>query len=192
VDADVSVRLPERIEGRGIVLMRWRESNADALATAVMESVEHLRPWVAWVAAEPLAVEQRRTMLVEREQEWRDGGDVALAIVAQGQVAGGCGLHWLGPATLEIGYWIHSSFLRRGLATAASALLTDAAFDVAGIEQVEIHHDKANVASAGIPRRLGFEFVREQPNENPAPSDAGIDFTWRMSRAAWLARGHDQ
>src|SRR5665213_3969545 len=127
-------------------------------------------------------------MLAKREQEWLDGGDVALAVIAEGHIAGGSGLHRLGPGTLEIGYWIHSSFLRRGLATAASALLTEAAFGVTGIDHVEIHHDKANVASAGIPRRLGFEFVGEQPNENPAPSDEGTDFMWRMSRGGWLAR----
>jgi ribosomal-protein-serine acetyltransferase len=185
------VRLPERIDGRGIVLKRWRESDAEALVAAVTESAEHLRSWVAWMAAEPLSVGQRRTMLAQREQEWLDGGDVALAVMAEGRVAGGCGLHRLNPGTLEVGYWIHSAFLRRGLATAASALLTDAAFAVTGIEHVEINHDKANLASAGIPRRLGFEFVGEHPNEQPAPSDVGIDFRWRMSRVAWLERCHD-
>jgi RimJ/RimL family protein N-acetyltransferase len=184
--------LPERIEGRGVLLKRWRESDAEAFATAVTESAEHLRPWVAWVGDEPLSLGQRRAVLAKREQEWLDGGDVALAVIAEGHVVGGCGLHRRGPGTLEIGYWIHSSFLRRGLATAASALLTDAAFGITGIDHVEIHHDKANVASAGIPRCLGFEFVGEQPNEHPASSDAGIDFTWRMSRAAWLARRHDR
>jgi ribosomal-protein-serine acetyltransferase len=187
-DAPVDVR----IEGRGVVLKRWRASDAEAFAAAVTESTEHLRPWVAWVTDEPLSLGQRRAIIAKREQEWLDGGDVALAVIAEGHVAGGCGLRRRGPGTLEIGYWIHSSFLRRGLATAASALLTDAAFGVTGIDHVEIHHDKANVASAGIPRRLGFEFVGEQPNEHPAPSDAGIDFTWRMSRGAWLARRHDR
>lgn len=192
VSGDTRGRLPERIEGRGVVLKRWRESDAEALATAVTESAEHLRPWVAWMANEPLSVGQRRAMLAKREQEWLDGGDVALAVIAEGHIAGGSGLHRLGPGTLEIGYWIHPSFLRRGLATAASALLTDAAFGVTGIDHVEIHHDKANVASAGVPRRLGFEFVGEQPNDQPAPSDAGIDFTWRMSRRAWPARRHER
>ena len=175
-----------------MVLERWRESDAEAFATAVEESAEHLAPWVAWMAAEPLSLDQRRAILAEREREWLDGGDVALAVIVEGHVAGGCGLHRREPGTLEIGYWIHPSFLRRGLATAASALLTDAAFAITAIDHVEIHHDKANVASGGIPRRLGFEFVGEQLNQNPAPSDAGIDFTWRMSRGAWLSRHHDQ
>jgi ribosomal-protein-serine acetyltransferase len=193
VSADSDVRLPERIEGPGLVLLRWCERDAEAFATAVTESAEHLRPWVPWVAHRAeLPLDQLRALLAQREQEWLEGGDVAFAVIAEGQIAGGCGLHRLGSATLEIGYWIHSSFLRRGLATAASALLTDAAFDIPGIDDVEIHHDKANVPSAGIPRRLGFEFLGEQPNEHPAPSDTGIDFIWRTSRRAWLARRHDR
>jgi ribosomal-protein-serine acetyltransferase len=192
VNGKAHVWLPELIEGHGLVLKRWRERDAEALATAVAESAEHLRPWVPWMALEPLSLDERRRMLAKRDREWRDGGDVALAITAEGHVAGGCGLHWLGPTTLEIGYWTHPAFVRQGVATSASTLLTNTAFGVAGINDVEIHHDKANVASAGIPRRLGFEFVGEQPNERPAPSDAGIDFTWRMSRTAWLARSTDR
>ena len=142
-------------------------------------------------ADEPLSLDQRRAMLARREQEWLRGGDAVLAVTAEGQVVGSCGLHRRrGPGTLEIGYWIHSSFLRRRLATRASALLTDAAFTVVGINYVEIHHDEANVASAGVPQRLGFEFVGEQPDERAAPSDSGIDCTWRMSRTIWLAQRH--
>ena len=175
-----------------MVLKRWRESDAEAFETPVTESAEHLRPWVTWMAHEPLSLDERRGMLATREREWLAGGDVALAVIADGDVAGGCGLHWDGPGTLEIGYWIHPSFLRRRLATTVSALLTGAAFSVTGINHVEIQHDKANVASAGVPLRLGFEFVGEQPNEHPAPSDSGIDCIGRISRTAWQAQrpGH--
>ena len=46
----------------------------------------------------------------------------------------------------------------------AAALLTDAAFAMPGIRYVEIHHAKANVASSGVPRRLGFRVVGEGPS----------------------------
>jgi RimJ/RimL family protein N-acetyltransferase len=55
---------------------------------------------------------------------------------------------------------------------------------------VEIHHDKANVASAGVPRRLGYTYVSEQPDEPTAPGEIGIDCTWRVTRSDWLARQH--
>ena len=47
--------------------------------------------------------------------------------------------------------------------------LTSLAFGIDEIEPVEIHRDKANVASAGVPRRLGFELLTETPDEISAP-----------------------
>jgi hypothetical protein len=53
------------------------------------------------------------------------------------------------------------------------------------IEHVEIRHDKATLASAGVPQRLGFEFIGESPREPRAPSDSGIECAWRISRSTW-------
>jgi RimJ/RimL family protein N-acetyltransferase len=139
-----------------------------------------------WVAGEPLTLEQRRTRLAEWERDWKAGGSARFAALLDGQVAGGCGLHPRGePDTLEIGYWTHPAFFRRGLATEMARLLTDAAFAVPGIEHAEILHDEANVASAGVPRRLGFVLVGETLNARPAPAEVGIDWIWRISRTAW-------
>jgi ribosomal-protein-serine acetyltransferase len=182
-------RLPERIEGEGLVLRRWLASDALRLHKAVAESAEHLRPWMGWMVEEPQPVDQRREMLLRWEQEWSAGGDARYAIDVGGAVAGSCGLHRrLGPDVLEIGYWIHASLVRRGVATKVAALLTDAAFTVSGIRRVEIHHDKANVASAGVPRRLGYEFVGEQADEAAAPADTGVECVWRMGRSQWESR----
>jgi ribosomal-protein-serine acetyltransferase len=178
-------RLPERI---GILLRRWRVSDAEAQHRAVVESAEHLRPWMAWMAREPQPLEQRRAMLAEWERQWADGGDAAYGVFVDGRVAGSCGLHRrLGPQALEIGYWIHVDFVRRGLATSAARLLTDAAFAVPGIESVEIHHDKANVASQGVPRGLGYRLVGEREDGKFAPAELGVELIWRIERAAWRA-----
>ena len=180
--------LPERIEGDGLLLRRWVVADADELWRAVADSAEHLRPWMSWMADEPLTRDERRKLLARWERAWLEGGDVAFGIFVEGQVAGSCGLHRRrGPGVLEIGYWIQSAFTRRGLARAAVWMLTDAAFSVPGIEAVEIHHDKANVASAGIPRGLGFRSVGETPDGASAPAEVGIDCTWRMDRESWEA-----
>ncbi|MBV9603618.1 MAG: GNAT family N-acetyltransferase [Solirubrobacterales bacterium] len=183
-------RLPERLEGPdGLLLRRWVIADAEALAGAVTESAEHLRPWMAWIAEEPVALELRRKRIAEWERDWSQGGDVILGLFVDGRVAGGGGLHRrLGPDGLEIGYWIHPAFLRRGLATRVAGTLTDAAFTVPGITFVEIHHDKANQASGGVPRKLGFEWLGEAPDDPEAPAELGIEWRWRMDRDAWLAR----
>jgi ribosomal-protein-serine acetyltransferase len=181
--------LPERIEGGDeLLLRRWVAADAEALGGAVAESADHLRPWMAWIADEPVSLELRRARIAEWERDWSHGGDVILGTFVDGRVAGGGGLHQrVGPGGLEIGYWIHRAYLRRGLATRAAQLLTDAAFTVPGITFVEIHHDKANRASAGAPRKLGFEWLGESPDEPEAPAEIGIECRWRMEKESWLA-----
>ena len=56
------------------------------------------------------------------------------------------------------------------------------------IDRVEIHHDKANVASAGVPRGLGFELLSEGPDEVSAPGEIGIDCAWVVTRDEWTKR----
>ena len=179
--------LPERIEGPdGLVLRRWVSGDAEALGRAVAESAEHLRPWMEWIANEPMALDQRRALIGEWERSWSAGGDVILGIFLSDEIVGGCGLHRrIAPDGLELGYWIHPDFLRRGLATRAAGLLTGAALALPGISHVEIHHDKANEASAGVPRKLGFEFLGEVSDERAAPAELGIEWRWRMEKLGW-------
>lgn len=182
------ILLPERIAGPdGLLLRQWQTDDAEALGRAVAESVEHLRPWMAWAAEEPMSLERRRTMIEEWRRDWSRGGDVVLGMFLDGEIVGGCGLHRrIGANGLEIGYWVHPSHLRRGLATRAAGLLSTAAFTLPGITHVEIHHDKANRASGAVPRKLGFQWLGEAPDEPAAPADVGIEWRWRMDRATWI------
>jgi len=189
VGIEVSL-LPERIGGAdGLLLRRWQLADAEALHRAVSESIEHLRPWMAWVAQEPVPLARRRAMIEGWERFWSRGEDVVLGVFLDGHVVGGCGLHRrIAADGLEVGYWIHPGYLRRGLATRTAGLLTGAAFGVPGITHVEIHHDKANVASAGVPRKLGYDWLGEIPDAPEAPDELGIEWRWRMERATWQAR----
>jgi ribosomal-protein-serine acetyltransferase len=182
--------LPERVTGGdGLLLRRWLVSDAEALGLAIRESADHLRPWMAWIADEPIPLEQRRKLIIGWERDWARDGDVMLGVFLEGRIAGGCGLHRrVGPHGLEIGYWIHAAFLRCGLGTRVARVLTGAAFSVPGIMRVEIHHDRANEASAGIPRKLGFHWLGEAPDEPVAPAEAGVEWRWAMDKEAWSAR----
>jgi RimJ/RimL family protein N-acetyltransferase len=143
-----------------------------------------------WIDQEPLGLDARRAMIGRWEDEWLAGGDLYLGVWIRESVAGGGGLHHrIAPDGLEIGYWIHPNFTRRGLGTAAAWLLTDAALADPGISHVEIHHDLANEASAGIPRKLGFEFVGEVQDEITAPAEVGVEWVWRMERRDWQRAG---
>jgi RimJ/RimL family protein N-acetyltransferase len=184
------VVLPERLPGPdGLLLRRWLASDAEALGQAILESADHLRPWMEWIAGEPLPLDRRVAMINEWERDWAQGGDVLLGVFVDGRIAGGGGLHRrIGADGLEIGYWTHVAFLRRGVAKRAARVLTDAGLAVPGITRMEIHHDKANEASAGVPRALGFEWLGESPDEPVAPDEAGVECRWRMGKEAWEVR----
>jgi RimJ/RimL family protein N-acetyltransferase len=174
---------PERIiVGGGLVLRRWRPADAEALSRAIDESLEHLRPWMPWAA--PASLEERRAILASWEREWDMGGDLVYGLLLGPLVVGSFGLHRrIGPGGLEIGYWVHAAHTRRGYASAAVATLTSMAFTLPGIAVVEIHHDRANLASEGVPRTLGFTLVGEHSSSPPA--EPGIYRAWRMTRDRW-------
>jgi ribosomal-protein-serine acetyltransferase len=178
--------LPAYLETERLVLRTWKPDDAEALGIAITESLDHLRPWMPWAGLEPLALEDRRKLIDEWDALWRSGNDVVFGVFLDGTPIGGSGLHQrIGPAGLEIGYWIHVDHLRQGYAAEVSAALTDLAFTVEGIERVEIHHDRANGASAGVPRSLGYELLGEKPDTSEAPGEEGVDCTWAMTRERW-------
>jgi ribosomal-protein-serine acetyltransferase len=182
-------RFPELVTTKRLVLRTWKTEDADALADAIAGSIDHLLPWMPWAAGEPVPIEDRRRLIDEWQRAPAAGGEVVYGVFLEGAVIGGCGLHQrVGPGALEIGYWIHADHIRRGYATELTAALTEVAFTIEGIERVEVHHDRANVASAGVPRALGYEFVTDRPDAITAPGEEGIDSTWVMTRARWAER----
>jgi len=183
-------RLPAEVFTPRCHLRLWTAEDLPALRDAVTQSLEHLRPWMWWAQLEPLTMEQRRDVVEGFAKDWERGSDTVYAVfdAADGSVAGGCGLHRRrGPGVLEIGYWIHVQRVRQGLATEVARSLTDTAFGEPDIERVEIHHDRANVASRGVPEGLGFRFLGECPDEARAPAEEGVDCTWSVDRAPWEA-----
>src|SRR3954469_18735501 len=178
--------LPARIETERLGLRTSTPADAGALANAVTESIEHLRPWMPWIGFEPVALEDRQKLIAEWDTKWQAKEDAVYGVFHNGVVVGGTGLHRrIGPRALEIGYWIHVDHVRQGFATELSAALTDVAFALDGIDRVEIHHDKDNVASEGVPRALGYRFTGDVASAIAAPSESGVQCIWSMTRTDW-------
>ncbi|MCX6092361.1 MAG: GNAT family protein [Candidatus Bipolaricaulota bacterium] len=141
--------MPYRVETERLVLRCWQPDDARLLKEAVDSSLDHLRPWMPWAVYEPQSVEAK----ADRLRIFRGGilsRDERLAV-------GSSGLHTrLDAGGLEIGYWIRASHVGRGLATEAASALVKVAFEIAKVERVEIHCRPDNVASAAVPRKLGF------------------------------------
>ena len=172
----------EIIELGAATLRRYREDDLDDLVRAVTESEDHLRPWLPWVAGH--SRESEAEFLAQSARDWESGTAYNYAIRTGGAFAGGIGLMTrIGPGGLEIGYWVHLAYTRRGLATAASAALVEQAFRLPGVDRVEIVHDELNLASGGVPRKLGFTEAGRRPIDPPPRQGTGVGVVWRLTRS---------
>jgi RimJ/RimL family protein N-acetyltransferase len=181
-------RLPTDLAGPRVVLRRWAADDAPQLTAAVTRNLEHLRPWMPWIAQEPLTDADRVALFETWERSYLGGGDVVYGVFRDGRAIGGCGLHKRrGPHGLEIGYWIDQEHINQGIATEVARVLTSAALSVPGITFTEIHHDKANLASGRVPEKLGYTFVGETQDSVTSPGELGIDCAWRMEAADWVS-----
>jgi RimJ/RimL family protein N-acetyltransferase len=148
-----------RIETQRLVVRCYEPSDAQLLADSVTESVEHLKPFMSWAHKEPEPIEDKINRLKRARGNFDLGQDYTYGIFnpEENKLLGGTGLHTrLGENQLEIGYWIHKDFVRQGLVTEATAALIKVAFEVIKVHRIEIHCDPANIASASVPRKLGF------------------------------------
>ena len=174
---------PENLHHASVDLRRWRATDAELCFRLVSESLAHLRPWMAW-AIETYGLDDARDYVERCEESWADGSAFQYLILAGGAPAGSAGLMArIGAGGLEIGYWVHPAYTSRGIATAASAALTEAAFALPGIDRVEIHHDILNLASERVPAKLGLSAVGTAKSRYElAPAECGTTRVWRISR----------
>jgi RimJ/RimL family protein N-acetyltransferase len=150
---------PYRIVTERLVLRCWEPRDAPALKEALDSSLDHLRPWLPWAWEEPQPIEEKVKLLRKFRGKFDLGEDFVYGIFSadEAEVVGGTGLHTrLGAEALEIGYWIRKSRVRAGLATEATGALTRAAFEICGVDRVEIRVEPENQPSMEVPRKLGF------------------------------------
>ena len=109
----------------------------------------------------------------------------AIFRIDDGELLGGCGLHRRTAAqdALEIGYWVSQKHTRHGYASAAVTALTQAAFGLPEIQRVEVHCDKANAPSIGVPKKLGFRLDRQVHRTVETPGEIGTELIWTLEKS---------
>jgi RimJ/RimL family protein N-acetyltransferase len=168
-------------------LRRWRIDDLEALMDAIGVSLEELRVWMPWARA-MVTAEAERAVIEASSARFDCGEDFEYFLfeVSSSELVGAAGLHLREPKRAEIGYWVRSDRHRRGYATEAARALTSAAFEhVPSAQTIEIRMDGANVASAGVPSRLGYELIGEESRDIVAPGHTGRGLVWRTTRATW-------
>jgi ribosomal-protein-serine acetyltransferase len=150
---------PEEFETERLTIRAPRFGDGAQVHAAILESIDHLRPWMPWVHPVPSVEEeeadirQARTRFLAREEFW-----LLLFLKHTDTFVGGSGLHranWDVPK-FEIGYWVRQGFAGRGYIGEAVVGITQFAFDALGARRLEIRVDDRNVRSWRIPERLGF------------------------------------
>jgi len=179
---------PEQLTCGNAWLRRWHRDDLAALLTARSTSEQHLREWMPWAQDAP--TEQAVLGFLERtELDWHSGTGFHYALTGADTGAAVLGsfslMARIGPGALEIGYWVDAGYTRQGRATAAAAALTRAGFGLAGVSHLEIHVDRENLASRGVPAKLGYTLVDTREVEPAALNESGQLEIWRMTRLQW-------
>lgn len=177
------MRPPEILTTPLVSLHRCALDDVAGLDAAISASRPELARFMAW-ATDDHGEAETRGYLERSIQEWEDGQAFNYVLVAPDDVViGSSGLMTrMGPGILEIGYWIHSAYAGRGIATAAAGALADAGGRLEGITTLAIKHDVGNPASGRVAEKLGFARAREERRElTAAKEDSGVDLVWERA-----------
>jgi RimJ/RimL family protein N-acetyltransferase len=180
--------VPDVLEASPLTLVRWRQEDVDEVLEAVRSSFAELQQWMHWAQTMPTRQTQRAA-LAEGHAAFDAGTDFDFLFreTATGALVGGGGVHRrVGPGAVEIGYWVRSDRHNRGYATRATEVMTDATFTyLVDVDRVEIHMDCANIASARVPEKLGYQLLRAEQREKLALGHTGQGYVWQKHRDEW-------
>jgi len=153
--------LPDEWASERLLLRRWRDEDAQALYDAVIESREHIRPWMPW-ADSYQTVDDAVEFIRRQSGHWALRDEVVIGIFARddGTPLGGSGFHVHDFAipSFEIGYWLRRSAEGHGYMSEAVRTITRFLFEDLGAQRVMIRCDARNRRSAHVAERLGFPF----------------------------------
>jgi ribosomal-protein-serine acetyltransferase len=173
--------LPDVLAAGSVQLRRWRPSFAEAMLSAVEESSAELEQWMPWAQEVP-TLGGLQEVLSQGELEFGADRNWEYAIfdAELDEIVGAVGLHRTENLdTFEIGYWVRTSWTRRGLATlAVRRVIRAVSTCLDSASKIVIRMDQANVASASVARKLGFGLAEEEDREIAAAGHTGRGFVW--------------
>jgi ribosomal-protein-serine acetyltransferase len=138
----------------------FRLEDVPALFAAVRESVNELSVWMPWCHA-AYSMEESAAFVRTRGEEWEKGDEFSFVIGDgdSGTLLGGVGLNFRNRMHnfANLGYWVRSRFVGRGVATAAVRLAAQFAFKEIGLQRVEIVAAVGNLASQRVAGKAGAQ-----------------------------------
>jgi RimJ/RimL family protein N-acetyltransferase len=124
----------------------------------VRESLDDFLPWLPWCHRE-YSIADTRAFLAGRGEAHEKDGEFAFAMVEQpgDRLVGACGLNQFDRANARanLGYWVRSGAVRRGLATQATRMLARWVFPTFQLVRIEIVAAVGNDASQRVAAKVG-------------------------------------
>ncbi len=155
--------VPECITTLRLIVRSARASDAQAVNTAVVESMDALRPYMPWAQTEPsLAQSEGECRRMQARVLLRE--DLPMLIFErdedghEAEFIGGTGLHRIDWTVrrFEVGYWCRSSRVGQGFVSEAVEAVTRCAFEQMLARRVEVRMDDGNERSWRVAERAGF------------------------------------
>lgn len=139
-------------------IRRFRPDDAPFLLEAVRESVEELCAFMTWCHP-GYSLEDSRSFIAKCNSDWELRQQYNFAIIdpEDKTLLGSIGLNRIDQAhkCANIGYWVRRSHTRRGVATAATRLITRFGLEELGLHRLELLIPRANAASQRVALKAG-------------------------------------
>ena len=154
--------------GGGARLRSLGAGDAPAMNALLEADREHFDRWLRWSGNLKSPADAERFVAGFTAQEARGEG-FHLGIFQDGTLAGGviCWSISSRHRTAEVGYWLRTRHLGRGLVTRAVAAAVAQLFDALGVRRVEILCAVENLRSRAVPERLGFRLEGLRRSSHP-------------------------
>ena len=142
-------------------IKQYELADAEDLAIAVVESAAEVGQWMGWCHA-GYSLDEARDWIEKQHELTRQGLAYEFAILdGAGRYLGGCGVNQVNKANrfANLGYWVRTTAMGRGVAPAAVHLVADQVFRETDLVRLEIVCAVGNVRSQRVAEKVGA--VRE-------------------------------
>jgi RimJ/RimL family protein N-acetyltransferase len=167
----------------------YRSGDAQELYAAARESFEEVFPWLPWCHAD-YTLDEAREWVASQAFAFSEGTEYSFAIVDRdGRYLGGCALNMINRLHqfANLGYWVRTSAMGRGVAPAAIRRAGAFAFEQTALLRLEIVCAIGNVRSQRAAERAGAireGVLRDRLVLHRQPVDAVM---YSIVRSTWRA-----
>jgi len=157
----MALKFKNQIKGERLILKRTKPTlkMAETMFKVVDENRKHLEPWFPWPKS-TLKVEDSLKYLFDKEEETKKGKKVEYGIFVNNKYIGNISIFDINEKkkSAEIGYWLSSSYTRKGYMTEALQILEKEAFEKLKLNRIQIKCDEKNEASFGVARKCDYKY----------------------------------